>query len=66
MVRYFGQSPDYWEDWLTIPRYSTYRDHLRREPPADWFLAGYFKYQPANTSLPEIPEVESSLPDVEE
>lgn len=51
MVRYFGQSPDYWLDTCTLQAWnSIWSRELIETPPAEFFLSAYFKYQPPGTT----------------
>jgi len=68
--RYFGGTPDYWEDALTLRWHRAQENELAARPPAEMFLAAYFQAQrwwhpptdaePANETLPEsdLPEFE--------
>jgi hypothetical protein len=39
-------SHDYWWSNLTLRRLHEMNLHLEQHPPAEFFLAGYFKYEP--------------------
>ena len=46
LVRYFGQSPHYWLDHGTLQDWrNIYSRELIENPPTDYFIAGYFKYE---------------------
>lgn len=44
-TRYFGQTPDYWEDALTLRLHRAQENELALRPPAEMFLAAYFEAQ---------------------
>jgi hypothetical protein len=43
--RYFGQTPDYWEDGLTLRLHRAQEKELSTRPPPEMFLAAYFEAQ---------------------
>ena len=64
--RYFGQSPDYWEDHLTMRRLTAHRKVLARDPPAEFFLAAYFIgrewWVPSSRGQAAPPDADTQLP----
>lgn len=45
-MRYRGGTYEYWWSHLTLRRLYEIERDLEQHPPADWFVAGYFKYIP--------------------
>ncbi|HEY1710301.1 MAG TPA: hypothetical protein VGG10_18670 [Rhizomicrobium sp.] len=43
-MRYRGGTYEYWWSHLTLRRLYEIERDLEQHPPADWFVAGYFKY----------------------
>lgn len=72
--RDFGQSPDYWEDALTMQRLIAQQKSLTARPPADWFMSVYFRsnygWKPESDKATDPPQQVmqgvSDLPEYEE
>lgn len=59
LVRYFGQSPDYWLDTCTLHDWRTiWNRELVDAPPVDEFVRAYFKYEPPADLSPATSEAE--------
>ena len=48
--RYFGGTPDYWFDALTMTRLKAQNKELHLRPPVEEFASSYFGYTPAQDS----------------
>lgn len=70
-TRHFGQTPDYWEDALTLRLHLAHERELARHPPAEELIAAYFAargwWRPpeerASFAQPQAPQ--SDLPEFE-
>lgn len=70
LVRYFGQSPDYWLDTCTLRDWTDiWSRELVEAPPVDDLAAWYLKYEPPvhqGTGSQQAAEVDLGLPEFEE
>jgi hypothetical protein len=66
LIRYFGQTKEYWLEFGTLHDWQDiYGAELRRMPPSEAFLAGYFDYH-SDEEVPESEEYVEPLPEFED